>query len=114
MNTEGKTLENQYDEKQWLRLCSNPEFVRARDAGDIIKAGAIAAIIIKGYDVSFGQGETQRRAVDGFVFGLNYFLGLMPIRGPQTFSLPRLGVETVKLGAAFAQPVSFFHDCLSR
>jgi hypothetical protein len=31
-------------------LCAYPEFIKARDAGEIVKAGEIANIIITGYE----------------------------------------------------------------
>jgi len=43
-------FQNQYDEKQWTRLCANPAFVEARDAGEMVKAGEIASLIITGYE----------------------------------------------------------------
>jgi len=43
-------LQNQYDETQWARLCANPAFIAARDAGEMVKAGEIASLIITGYE----------------------------------------------------------------
>lgn len=50
MSTELDNFQNQYDETQWTRLCANPAFIKARDAGEIVKAGEIADIIITGYE----------------------------------------------------------------
>jgi hypothetical protein len=50
MSAEIDKFQNQYDEKQWTRLCANPAFIKARDAGEIVKAGEIADIIITGYE----------------------------------------------------------------
>ena len=69
--------------------------------------------LIVGGEVGFGEGQAESRAVGGFVLGLDHFLCGVPIRGAETFSLPRLGVETVEHGAAFAEPVFFLHGCLS-
>ena len=43
-------FQNQYDEKQWTRLCANPAFIKARDAGEFVEAGEIASLIITGYE----------------------------------------------------------------
>ena len=50
MSIEMDEFQNQYDEKQWTRLCANPAFVEARDAGEMVKAGEIASLIITGYE----------------------------------------------------------------
>ena len=50
MSIEMDEFQNQYDEKQWTRLCANSAFIKARDAGEIVKAGEIASIIITGYE----------------------------------------------------------------
>jgi hypothetical protein len=50
MSTEMDNLQNQYDETQWARLCANPAFIAARDAGEMVKAGEIASLIITGYE----------------------------------------------------------------
>jgi len=50
MSIEMDEFQNQYDEKQWARLCANPAFNEARDTGEIVKAGEIATLIITGYE----------------------------------------------------------------
>jgi hypothetical protein len=59
MSAEIDKFQNQYDEKQWTRLCANPAFIKARDAGEIVKAGEIADIIITGYEPN--QNEPRQR-----------------------------------------------------
>ncbi len=58
MNTEIDEFQDRFDEKQWTRLCANPAFIKARDAGEIVKAGEIANIIITGYEPN--QKEPRR------------------------------------------------------
>jgi len=50
MNSEMDEFQNQYNAKQWIRLCANPAFIEARDAGEMVKAGEIASLIITGYE----------------------------------------------------------------
>ena len=69
--------------------------------------------LVVGRDICSGQRQAEGGTVGGFVFGLDDLQRRAPVGDAEALSLPRLGVETVKHGAAFGEPVSFFHGCLS-
>jgi hypothetical protein len=66
--------------------------------------------LVVGRDVSFGEGETQRRPAVEFVFGLDDFLRFRPTGRAEAFAFTCDGIEVV-VGVASLCCASIFLPC---